>query len=70
MQCDNEHVQHRTVNAIKFRWNDKLKKRLTATEPHLPLQVPYLLLLFPNISPVCCVILTCRVWCVLLVEVC
>jgi len=31
-------LKHRTVNAIKFRWNDKLKKRLTTTEPHLPLQ--------------------------------
>ena len=32
--------QHRTVNAIKFRWNDKLKKRQTEHAPCAPSSSP------------------------------
>ena len=46
------HEQHRTVNAIKFRWNDKLKKRQnlqTDTQP--PIQVGLLSLSLPYPPP-------------------
>ena len=37
-------LPHRTVNAIKFRWNDKLKKKFVESNSSVDLQVSFFVL--------------------------